>query len=129
MIVRKLHPADIPKLQKLYEESGFEYEFPRLENLESVLVVADQETNEPFMAAAAERLIQLYLFAPEGGHPAAKLHAIRLLHEAMRNELKSLGYNSVEAFLPPSIAARFGRRLERTFGWVRNPWASWTKYF
>ena len=129
MIVRPLKSEDAPKLRKLYESSGFAYDFPDLSTLESVLVVADPETDEPFMAAAAERLIQLYLFAPQDAHPAAKLHGIRLLHEAMRVELKSLGYNSAEAFLPPSIAARFGRRLERTFGWWRNAWSSWTINF
>lgn len=129
MIVRKLKPADIPVLQRLYESTGFEYEFPNLHSMESVMVVADPETDAPIMAAAAEKLIQLYLFAPVGGNPLAKLHAIRLLHDAMRTELRKLGYTSAEAFLPPSIADKFGRRLERTFGWWRNAWKSWTIRF
>jgi hypothetical protein len=127
MTVRPLAEKDIPILRKFYEDSGFPYTFPDLNAMESVRVVVD-ENDQPVMAAAAEKLIQLYLFVGKDGHPAAKLHAIRLLHSALRTELKRLGYNGAEAFLPPSIASTFGRRLERSFGWVKN-WASWTLNF
>lgn len=129
MIVRPLKPSDIPTLRKFYEDAGFSYEFPQVEKLEACLVVADIKTDIPLMAVGAERLIQLYLFCPQDGNPASKLHMIRMLHQAMSVELRRLGYNSAEAFLPPSIAVKFGRRLERTFGWWKNRWSSWTINF
>lgn len=128
MRTRILRSDDIPILREFYTESEFAYNFPDLEKLEAVVVVVD-ENDRPLMAAAAERLIQLYLFCPQDGHPAAKLHGIRLLHQAMVVKLREKGYNSAEAFLPPSIALRFGRRLERSFGWWRNAWTSWTVNF
>ena len=54
--------------------------------------------------------------------------AWKLIHKGMAEHLRPLGYTSVEAFLPPSVSERFGRRLERTFGWVKN-WPSWTRRF
>lgn len=124
MTTRPLRADDIPILRQFYSASGFAYDFPDLSRMEAVLVVAD-ENDRPIMAVAAEKLVQLYLFIGQEGHPAAKLHGIRLLHSAMSQELIRLGYNGAEAFIPPSIASVFGRRLERTFGWVKN-WRSWT---
>lgn len=76
------------------------------------------------MACAAERIVQLYLYAGKEGHPAARLHAIRILHEAMRDKLHERCYSEANVFLPPTLAKSFGRRLERTFGWRIN-WPSW----
>ena len=72
---------------------------------------------------AAERIVQLYLWVGEGS-PASKLAAMRLLHAAMTPALKAKGYTEANGFLPPELAARFGRRLERSFGWRPN-WKSW----
>lgn len=106
------------------ENSGFPYIDPQSSQVESCYVVVD-ENDIPLMACAAERILQLYLWVGEFDHPAAKLHAIRLLQNcAMRHDLQKKGYNEVNSFLPEGIAAKFGRRLERTFGWVKN-WHSW----
>ena len=128
MRVRPLRDSDIPILKRLAESSGFEYPTnPSEGNIEAVLVVEDEDATI-VMACAAERLVQLYLWADPDRHPAAKLGALRLLHTEMSKVLREKGYHSVEAFLPPSIAKQFGRRLERTFSWVKN-WPSWTIWF
>lgn len=127
MNIRPFSPFDIPALKAIYERQGFPYIFPDLNKMEAVLVVTD-ENGEPVAAIAAEKLVQLYLFVGTMEHPATALAIIRLMHAELSKVLKSKGYSSAEAFLPPSIARRFGRRLERTFGWVRN-WPSWTKGF
>lgn len=129
MTVRPMKDSDIPALRAMFERSGFEYQFPDLRGdlIETVQVIVDEE-DSPIMAVAAERLVQLYLLTGEMD-PAAKLAGIRTLQDATAKELKKRGYTSCEAFIPPSIAKRFGRRLERSFSWVRNPWQSWTKAF
>ena len=128
MTTRPLRDSDIPILRAMYEKMGFSYEFPDLCGplIESVVVVVDAE-NRPIMAVAAQRLVQLYLFMGDE-RPSTKLLGIQVLHHVTATELRKKGYNSCEAFIPPSIAAKFGRRLERTFRWVRN-WPSWTKSF
>lgn len=94
--------------------------------MESALVVEDDSGN-PIVAAAAERIVQLYLFRGEAGPPET-LGAIRMLHSALAEELRQKGYREANAFLPPQVEKSFGRRLMRTFGWARN-WASFCIHF
>ena len=130
MKVRELQESDIAEIKAMYEHQGFEYEMPDLlgSKMESVMVVEDENTGEPLCAVAAERILQLYFFAGDFGPPHARFHAIRLLHEAMDEQLRQKGYNEVNAFLPPRIAERFGRWLERRFRWRPN-WKSWARHF
>lgn len=115
-------PEDLPVLQEMHRLSGFSYPFPDLEKLEAFQVVVDAE-NRPIMAAGAEKILQLYLFCWKDDHPATRLHAMRMLHQSLEKCLAD-DYTEANAFLPPQIAERFGKRLERSFGWVRN-WSSW----
>ena len=126
MVVRPLRETDLHAIRELGKSSGFPYEDPTAANIEAALVVCDDD-GRLLMACAAERIVQLYLWSTDF-EPAAKLHAIRLLHREMAKALKQKGYNEADAFLPPTIAKAFGRRLERTFGWCRN-WASWCVRF
>jgi hypothetical protein len=124
MRVRPLTNSDIPALKAM--ECGFPYPDP-MGNLELVLVVADDE-DRPVMAAAAKKLLEAYLWCGEFRRPLAKVAAMRLLQSEMERVLAERGYNGIEAFLPPQIAGKFGKRLERTLGWVRN-WGSWHRRF
>ena len=106
------------------EAAGHGYQVPDFSNgmFEAVQVLVDEQ-DQPIMAAAAERIVQLYLLCGDFSHPAAKLAGIRMLHEAMRPELRDKGYRTADAFIPPEVEKSFGRRLIKTFGWCRN-WAS-----
>lgn len=123
MTTRALRASDIPALTAMAEASGFPVVKLDAPTVEAVCVVTN-DNDEPIMAAAAERIVQLFLIAPKGGDPAAKLHAIRLLHDGLQRQLEQRGYTEANVFLPPKIARSFGRRLERTFGWRPN-WPSW----
>ena len=124
MRTRQLRESDIPILRAMADASGFPYPDLAAARLEAVLVVVDDE-DCPLMACAAERLVQVYLWSGKFERPLAKVFALRLLHESMAKELRRLGYTFSEVFLPPSIAKRFARRLEKTFNWRPN-WPSWT---
>ena len=124
MTVRPLVLSDYPALRKMYEAQGFGYDFPDLTGpmMECVHVVVDDQ-GQPLCAVAAERIAQIYFLAGDFGPPHARLHAIRILHESVVADLKRKGYGEANAFLPPSIADRFGRWLTRRFGWGDN-WSS-----
>jgi hypothetical protein len=125
MRTRALRSTDIPALQAMAAESGLPY--PDLTApLESVVVVVDAE-DQPVMAGMAEKRVQGYLLCGELG-TAEKLRGLRMLHAAMADDLGRKGYREIDGFLPPAFAEKFGRRLERSFGWVRN-WPSWAKTF
>jgi hypothetical protein len=125
MKVRKLRASDIPILREMAEKSGFPYPDLGTTEMEAVRVVAGDD-DEPLAAVAAERIVQLYLWCGKFDRPLAKVHALKLLHEEMGAELKRLGYDEVNAFLPPSLAEKLGKRLEKSFGWAKN-WPSWTR--
>lgn len=129
MNVRPLQPSDIPTLRQMYELSGLDYTFPDLRGplMESVLVVVD-DNDVPMAAVAAERIIQLYLLVDESLGPAAKLAIIRKLHQNMQEMLCSKGYCEANCFVPPKLEKSFGRRLMKTFGWVKN-WPSFARGF
>jgi hypothetical protein len=120
---RPLKPSDIPILQEFARQSSFPY--PQLDHphIESVLVVVDSD-DRPIMACAAKRLVELYLFVDPSRASGVKKNAIDALHHGMATALRGKLYNSAEIYLSPLIANAFGRRLERTWNWVRN-WPSW----
>ena len=126
MTTRPLRAEDLPHLNRIAAANGYEYVDPTGTDIEADLVVVDDD-GRLLMACAAQRIVQLFLWSEDFG-PAAKLHAIRLLHREMGVELRQRGYTEANAFPPPSIAERFGRRLERTFQWVHN-WPSWAIRF
>lgn len=119
-MIRPLRDTDLPALKRLHAESGFAYELPTL--IECAYVVTD-ENDKPIQIAIAERSIQLYLLA-EKSHPLAMMEGIRQLHEALAMDLRAKGYRSADAYLPPLIEKQFGRRLMKSFGWLKN----WTSY-
>ena len=128
MTIRPLEPSDIPTLRQMHELSGLKYQFPDLRSphMESVMVI--ESDGVPVAACAAERICQLYLLMDDSEHPAAKMRYVRMLHEAMPKELSSRGYHEANCFIPPQLERSFGRRLMRTFNWVRN-WPSFARSF
>ena len=127
MTARPLRPSDVQILDKRARESGFPY--PAFDDplIEAIVVIADDD-DHPITACTAKRLVELYLYPNPDAPPALMLNAIGFLHQAMANALRQNGYNSAEIYLPPQVSGIFGRRLERSFGWVRN-WQSWVKKF
>ena len=65
------------------------------------------------------------LLDPRTGSPRERWQSLLALHEAARRDAWQRGLEDVHAWLPPPIAKKFGRRLER-LGWRRDD--SWTPY-
>lgn len=80
------------------------------------------------IAAAAHLIPEAYLWCRKGLSVFEQLAALRMIHEELAVQLKKQGFAEMNAFPPPAIGVKFGRRLERTFGWKRNV-ASWFKRF
>ena len=127
MKVRPLQPSDIPFLKHYAEVSGFPYPDFDDPHIEAFLVVVDSE-DRPIAGCVAKRLVELYGYFDPAQSPATKRAILKAMHQGMAEALREKMYNGAEIFLPPKIAARFGRRLERIFGWLKN-WQSWTIRF
>ena len=88
---------------------------------------ASREGNCCILGAAVLRLTaEAYLLLdPRAGTPRDRWRALLALHAAAERDAWRRGLEDVHAWLPPRVAARFGRRLER-LGWRRDD--AWTPY-
>ena len=123
MKVRSLNPKDVPILEQMAARSGYPYPKTDAANVEMVLVVADDE-DRPLMAVAIERIVQAYLWKSQMD-PVSARRGIDLLLAHGREMLLRRGYSEINAFLPPELAAKFGKRLQKTYDFQQN----WLSYF
>ena len=139
MRVREYTDADLAALRRMHARQGFDYPFPDLADpiFVSKLVV-ENDSGRAVMASLARLTCEMYLLVDRseretrrGGNrlaksaPRERFAQILALHGAVERDLLSRGLEDAHAWLPPTIARRFGRRLE-SFGWVRDD--AWTPY-
>jgi hypothetical protein len=150
MLIRQYTERDLDALRAIHTAQGFDYHLPDLSNplfvtklvLEDLNVApgfspassaaqeiprASREGNSLIRGAAFLRLTaEAYLLLdPRSGTPRERWRWLITLHEAARNDAWQRGLEDVHAWLPPPIAQKFGRRLER-LGWRRDD--AWTPY-
>jgi len=124
MLIREYTPADLDALRRMHARQNFDYAFPDVADpiFVSKLVVEDDD-GHAVMASLARITCEMYLLAdPGAGNPRERYARLLALHAAGERDLFARGLDDAHAWLPPSIAQRFGRRLE-ALGWVRdNAW-------
>ena len=145
MFIREYKESDLDALLAMHRAQGFEYPFPHLRDplFVSKLVLCEdapadsrartcRERNHGssegkiVMAALARLTCEIYLLAdPHAGTPRQRYARLLELHRAGSADLRARGLADAHAWLPPRIAARFGRRLE-SLGWLRD--SDWTPY-
>jgi hypothetical protein len=131
--VREYKPEDLEALRAIHARQGFDYALPDLNHplFATRLVVAHKDSHrdaeEKIIGAALLRLTaEAYLLLdPQAGTPRERWQALLTLHAAAEHDAWQRGLEDVHAWLPPGLAKRFGKRLER-LGWVRDD--RWTPY-
>lgn len=123
--MRPYKDGDLPHLQRVYSESGFDFPFPDLSSpLVGHLQVCVDDEDVPLMAACVKMVPEVILLCPRGAmHPVVKMQGIGLIHNAMRKSLEADGHDEAFCFVPPEIEKSYGNHLQRKFGWART-WAS-----
>jgi hypothetical protein len=127
MLIREYSESDLDALRSMHARQGFDYPFPDLADpiFVSKLVV-ENKTGRPVMASLARLTCEMYLLAdPAEGKPRERFARLLALHAAGQRDLLARGLDDAHAWLPPRIAARFGRRLQ-SLGWIRDD--AWTPY-
>jgi hypothetical protein len=135
MQVREYKESDLAQLKAIHAGQGFDYAFPDLNNplFVTKLVATDADENRRQHAGAtkdgSERIIgaallrltaEAYLLLdPKSGAPRERWQSLLTLHAATHRDAWHRGLEDVHAWLPPSIATKFGRRLQR-LGWIRD---------
>jgi len=114
---RPFQPSDLLHVKQLAESLGHpDEDFSRM--IEHAEVIVDDD-GRVVMALVARRTIYLDMLTDPSLTPAQKMYGLRLC-EAKLPVLADKGHREVLAFIDPSIAERFGRRLQRSFGWMRS---------
>ena len=138
MLIREYYDADLAQLRAIHAAQGFDYALPDLNNplFLTKLVLTNggddpQDTGHPspaaILGAAFLRLTaEAYLLLdPRAGTPRHRWQWLLALHNAAAHDAWQRGLEDVHAWLPPPIAKKFGKRLER-LGWLRDD--TWTPY-
>jgi len=151
MLVRKYRESDLAQLRTIHAAQGFDYTLPDLSNplFVTKLVLVDddvagkfnpaiQREREPFLGAAREGKCEVFgaallrltaeaylLLDPHAGTPRERWNWLLALHAATERDAWRRGLEDVHAWLPPPIARKFGKRIER-LGWVRDD--AWTPF-
>jgi len=141
MLVREYQESDLAALRAIHATQGFDYALPDLRNplFVTKIVLADAEPPQPkqnrqpeagatkILGAALLRLTaEAYLLLdPQAGTPRERWQWLLALHAAAERDAWQRGLEDVHAWLPPPIAKKFGKRIER-LGWLRDD--AWTPY-
>jgi len=140
MQIREYHESDLASLQSIHAAQGFAYALPDLRNplFVTKLVLADadaQQTEDRQLEAGATKIrgaaflrltAEAYLLLdPRAGTPRERWRWLLALHAAAERDAWQRGLEDVHAWLPPPIAQKFGKRLQR-LGWLRDD--AWTPY-
>ena len=127
MRIREYTEDDLDVLRRMHARQSFDYKFPDLADplFLSKLVVED-DSGRPVMASLARLTCEMYLLLdPTAGTPCERYARLLAVHAAGERDLLARGLEDAHAWIPPSIAKRFGRRLA-ALGWIRDD--AWTPY-
>ena len=146
MQIREYQERDLAALRAIHAAQGFEYALPDLSNplFVTKLVLAAEETaeqkensqrdagatTEPNTSIVGAALLRLtaeayLLLDPRAGTPRERWQWLLALHAATERDAWHRGLEDVQAWLPPPIVKKFGKRIER-LGWIRDD--AWTPY-
>jgi hypothetical protein len=141
MQIREYHESDLAALRAIHAAQGFDYALPDLRNplFVTKLVLSDEnppqhKENRQLEAGATKilgaALLRLtaeayFLLDPNAGTPRNRWQCLLALHAAAERDAWQRGLEDVHAWLPPPIAKKFGKRIER-LGWIRDD--AWTPY-
>ena len=133
MQIRAYHNSDLAALREIHAAQGFDYPLPDLGNpLFLTKLVLSEEldsalNSEKILGAALLRLTaEAYLLLdPTTGTPHERWQHLLALHAAAERDAWQRGLEDVHAWLPPPIAAKFGKRIAK-LGWIQDN--NWTPY-
>ena len=140
--IREYSEHDLDALRRIHAAQGFDYALPDLSNplfVTKLVLARDSEraTNNAGseVGAAQEQILgsvllrltaEAYLLLdPKAGTPRDRWQWLLALQAAAERDAWHRGLEDVHAWLPPPIAKKFGRHLER-LGWLRDD--AWTPY-
>jgi hypothetical protein len=128
VLIRKYSDADFDRIRHLHEKSGFDYKLPSLSSSEfySRRVVTHGESigMATFLRLTSEAIL---ICDPSWRTPAWRMEALRQLSIICNQDAKGKGVTDVIVSVPPDIATKFGKRLEKLeWSRFRDGWVTYS---
>lgn len=128
MRVREFKPEDMDALKSLHARSGFKYELPDFADQQFVVRRVADDDGQIVMAGFLRQTTEAFLICdPHWRGPRWRYEALEAIHNDAVEQIRRMGFRSIEAFLPPQIEKRFGKRL-LSMGWKHYVEEEWPCY-
>lgn len=129
-MIRDFKVEDLPEIELLHKEMNLDYALPNLGSPLWVVTKVVEVDGKVRAALGAWIQVELYLLLDQSAwaDPKQKLETIKELDRETMDDLYWLkGVDQACLYLPPGME-RFGRRLEKDFGFTRcRDWAVYAK--
>lgn len=127
MRLREFVDADQDALRRIHSAEAMPYKFPDLGSPLFVVRTVLEDDGKLLAAAMLRLTAESYLLLDRSSGTARdRWRSLILLHEAVRGEALRRGLDDVHCWLPPEVAAAFGRRLVQ-LGWERERWSCYAR--
>lgn len=124
IVVRPFAEDDKPAIAAMHAAQGFHYDEPDWSRmLLSAVVEVDGRVE---MAAFLRKSSEAYLLLTPQTNRRGQLGQILMLHRELLRPAKRVGFEDVHCFLPPEIAAKFGKLLMH-MGWEKPLWTCFSR--
>jgi len=141
MRLRDYRPSDFKDIKRIHEERDLPYPLPEINTIDPdtmeekkaplwiVTKVIEDDNGVVRMALGSWIQVELYLWIDKSdwATPLAKHLCVNALKRSVFEELYLKGIDHAVLWLPPQFK-RFGRRLERDFGFICTSSDGWMTY-
>lgn len=119
MTIREFRQSDIPRVEEIFRQQGFEYSKPDWEKM--IGGVLEDETGVVRIALLNRPTVEAYALVDQGkwAAPGMKATQFERLDQMVIADLKRRGYTDEHCWTPPACRA-FARRLQKFFGWGKS---------
>ena len=126
-MIRQMVESDVSIFKAVHEASGFDYEFPDLDDPLFIVKKTVEELGRPVQGIALKVQAEVYLWVdPAYAGPEERWQKLQDLCEAAKLAAWEKGLDCLVCVVPPEIADTFEKRL-KDVGMSRDrPWPKFT---
>jgi hypothetical protein len=126
-VIRDYQRSDVTALRAIHDASGFDYEFPDLDDPLFVVRKTVEEGGRVVQGLVVKIQGEVYLWLQsDWATPEERWARLVQLTDAAKLAAWARGLDSLTCVIPPEVAESFGKRLEQIGMVADRPWAKYT---
>ena len=126
-MIRKYENKDRAEIERIHEESGFDYKFPDIDDPLYIVKFVAEENGKVVESLCCKLVLNINLYVdPQAGTPQSRWETLKQLVESAKKEAWSRGLDEAYAMVPAEIEKQFAKRLKK-LGMTkdRDGWKKW----